>query len=318
MQDNEQCDGPDLHGWSCASFGFEAGELFCNERCALDSRKCFDILEPPACGNGVIDFGEACDGSDLQGVSCQSFGFRAGRLLCSGCQFDTSRCSTNKQCGNGTIESGEQCDGTRLNGQTCSRLGFGSGALLCGGDCSYNTSLCAVCGNGLIEAGENCDGGNLAGNSCATFGLGGGTLSCSPTSCHYDTRGCMVGAKCGNGVAEADEDCDGMDFTAQSCDTLGYRFGSVGCNQATCRFDVSSCTGAGSIECVDECLDASCQGLVEKCLGSPDCQKIRSCLDGCRNDPSIDCGLKCTGTLEGLALATVASDCVADCVDGCR
>jgi len=47
------------------------------------------------CGNNVVDFLEACDGSDLFGNSCQSRGFSGGTLAClSDCSgFDTSACT---------------------------------------------------------------------------------------------------------------------------------------------------------------------------------------------------------------------------------
>lgn len=47
------------------------------------------------CGNGVLenDFQEACDGTDLAGLTCESFGFDGGVLACGGsCEFDTSGC----------------------------------------------------------------------------------------------------------------------------------------------------------------------------------------------------------------------------------
>ena len=47
-----------------------------------------------ACGNGVIDFGEQCDASNLDGQTCLSIGYGQGVLGCSGgCLFDTSECS---------------------------------------------------------------------------------------------------------------------------------------------------------------------------------------------------------------------------------
>src|SRR5262249_51163458 len=43
------------------------------------------------CGNGSIDPGEQCDGSNLNGETCQSRGFACGgTLTCSSCSFDTS------------------------------------------------------------------------------------------------------------------------------------------------------------------------------------------------------------------------------------
>src|SRR5262249_38542425 len=62
---------------------------------------------PDVCGNGVIDPGEQCDTSDLNGESCTTLGFTGGVLTCnSSCAFDTSECAA---CGNGTVEPGEEC-----------------------------------------------------------------------------------------------------------------------------------------------------------------------------------------------------------------
>ena len=46
------------------------------------------------CGNGSIDLGEQCDGSDLNGQTCNSQGFAGGGLLrCKvSCGFDTTAC----------------------------------------------------------------------------------------------------------------------------------------------------------------------------------------------------------------------------------
>lgn len=51
------------------------------------------------CGNGVLDFGEQCDGSELDGESCESLAFESGRLLCSSdCQFVTGLCDPADPC----------------------------------------------------------------------------------------------------------------------------------------------------------------------------------------------------------------------------
>src|SRR3989344_3698661 len=45
------------------------------------------------CGNGTIDSGEECDGSNLNGKSCSTQGFSGGTLSCnSNCIFNTSAC----------------------------------------------------------------------------------------------------------------------------------------------------------------------------------------------------------------------------------
>lgn len=49
----------------------------------------------PYCGNGVIDGGEQCDGSNLNGATCATQGFSSGTLSCSSsCTFDTSSCAS--------------------------------------------------------------------------------------------------------------------------------------------------------------------------------------------------------------------------------
>jgi hypothetical protein len=47
----------------------------------------------PVCGNGVVESGEECDGSNLNGQSCSGLGFSGGTLSCnSNCTFNTSQC----------------------------------------------------------------------------------------------------------------------------------------------------------------------------------------------------------------------------------
>jgi len=48
---------------------------------------------PITCGNGTINSGEDCDGTNLNSQTCASQGFISGTLKCSSsCQFDTSSC----------------------------------------------------------------------------------------------------------------------------------------------------------------------------------------------------------------------------------
>ena len=66
-------------------------------------------IPDPACGDGNVDEGEDCDGSNLGEESCSSRGFDLGTLSCDAqCRFATLGCV--KFCGNGTVEPGEQCD----------------------------------------------------------------------------------------------------------------------------------------------------------------------------------------------------------------
>lgn len=111
------------------------------------------------CGNGVKDGNDSCDGGDLGGKSCASFGFKDGALACTAtCVFDTGGCNP-VVCGNGTIDAGEDCDQDNLNGQTCTGLGFAMGTLSCGAGCVFNTSNCSASrftdnGDGTVTDGQ--------------------------------------------------------------------------------------------------------------------------------------------------------------------
>jgi hypothetical protein len=78
---NEQCDFDGICEYSM-------GET--NENCPTD---CRDI-----CGNGIIEFGEDCDGSNLNSKTCILLGYDSGTLSCNNCDFDTSACIGEIKC----------------------------------------------------------------------------------------------------------------------------------------------------------------------------------------------------------------------------
>lgn len=56
----------------------------------------------PGCGDGIIDSGESCDGSNLGGHSCTTQGFSGGTLSCTAsCTFDTTACTSSGGGGGG-------------------------------------------------------------------------------------------------------------------------------------------------------------------------------------------------------------------------
>ena len=95
---SEVCDGADLNGQTCASQGFpDGGTLSCNPGC--DGFNVGACNQAPACGNGVIDVGEQCDGNNLNGQDCVTGGFAGGTLQCSlACQYDASLCHDGDCC----------------------------------------------------------------------------------------------------------------------------------------------------------------------------------------------------------------------------
>lgn len=215
MEGTEECDGSDFGSTppDCTDYGFDGGSLSCSGSCTIETAGCYYN-----CGNGSIDSGEDCDGSNLNNTSCTDLGFSSGTLSCdANCEFVTTQC-VSPTCGDGTVDSGEDCDGDN-NGETCESLGFDGGQLSCSEtSCTFDTSLCSTCGNNTLEFGEECDTQQFGGETCQSQGFDGGSLSCS-TSCTLDTSACTGENPCGNGILENGEQCDDGNINAgDGCD----------------------------------------------------------------------------------------------------
>jgi hypothetical protein len=265
---DEACDGMDLGAESCVTLGFDAGELVCTSACAFDDSGC--EVSMGACGDGVIDAGEACDGSDLDGASCTSLGFAVGTLACtSACLYDTSDCSGGAvNCGDGQLSAGEECDASDLGEQTCETLGFASGTLTCSADCELDTSGCSDCGDGVQGATEACDGADLDLETCQSLGFDGGTLSCAD-DCTFDDSACTF-LSCGDGMLTGNEECDGMNLDLQTCQSLGFDAGTLTCD-ANCTFETAACAecGDGEKELAEACDGSDFDGATCASLSTP-------------------------------------------------
>jgi hypothetical protein len=232
---------------------------------------------PPVCGDGKAEGDETCDGDDSRGASCASYSpAMEGQLKCDGsCHADLSGCRLHPGCGDVTIGANEQCEvpdspsftpthPLNLNGATCASVvpGSAGGKLDCNPvTCHFDTSDCSgvtqSCGNGTIEGNEECDGPALSLTHCSeyypyfpdlTIAYGGvvppftsGELRCN-SKCKLDLSQCAP--RCGNGILEGSETCDGNQFATPTptCATLGFSFGTVKCDNY-CHLDGSSCTG---------------------------------------------------------------------------
>ena len=92
----ESCDGNNFGGLTCTDLGYDSGVLACGPNC--DSIIESGCMQAPTCGNGLLDPGEACDGNNLAGQTCQSLGYDGGSLSCTpGCLINTDAC-TLEQC----------------------------------------------------------------------------------------------------------------------------------------------------------------------------------------------------------------------------
>lgn len=265
LDPGEICDGAELDGETCQSQGFAGGgTLGCNSACnGYDTAGCSAL---DTCGNGMLDAGEDCDGTELGDATCESVGdFSGGSLSCNAnCTFDTGECLT---CGNGVVETGETCDGDDFGGQTCQSQGFDGGTLVCATDCgTIDTTGCTICGNDTLETGETCDGDALGGATCESLGFDGGTLGCATGCGAYDTSGCLT-FSCGNGTLEPGEDCEGTDVASETCETLGFVSGTLACTN--CQFDTSACSlcGNGAVDPGEDCDGSNLDGQTCESLG---------------------------------------------------
>lgn len=305
---------------TCKERGFAFGQLACGEpACKLDDGACRAY-----CGNGILEPGEECDGSDLpSGKTCASENASTpgGDIECApSCRLTQVHCH---RCGNGELDPGEECDGTDLGGVECDTLwGDGtSGTLGCTQSCKFDSSLCeqpsTTCGDGVVDDHEQCDGNNLDGRTCADLdpaNYGGGHLACT-SNCLFDTSACEP-RPCGNGDAEPDygEHCDGDDLLGQSCESLGFADGELACTD-WCTFDRSGCVGQptcgnGVVEEGEDCdtvvpPGASCEELGFLPGGSVTCAS--NCILDVSNcsrcgDGRLDYEEQCDGDqLRGLA-----------------
>ncbi len=331
----EQCDGADVGTYTCEGLGFDGGTLDCRADCIFDTNLC------TSCGDGVRDGVEECDGGDLGGFTCASLGlgYTGGTLSCypapgaDACLFDTSGCTT---CGNGAIEGSEVCDDTDLGGETCITQGFTGGVLSCNATCTgyiFNCTGIPDCGNGVQAAPELCDGADLNSTSCVDLGFDDGTLACIPAgdvgACTFDTSGCW---RCGNGVQEGSEACDGTDLGVHTCITEGFDGGTIAC-LADCTLNTNGCFGCGNdiIESGEECepnigLPETCVSLgfdggTLACFPTGDANEclFDSSLCYTCNDGTLDAGEDCDGselggeTCNTLGFAGGVLTCNGDC-----
>lgn len=260
------------------------------------------------CGDGVVDSGELCDGTALDGNDCTTLGegYTAGVLRCNAtCDgwIETDCVKPDpEQCGNGRLDVGELCDGFNLGGTECAELerGYTGGILACNATCDgWDDSGCTRpppddCGNNTVDPGELCDGDDLDGQNCASVDgpFDSGVLKCNATCDGWDTSRCAVAEpECQNNRVEGDELCDGNDLDGKSCQDIwdGYTGGTLACNATCDGWDESGCTTPATDACGNGNIDAGevCDGGN---LDGNDCTTVSQDFDG----GTLRCGDDCS------------------------
>lgn len=193
-------------------------------------------FEPSVCGDGIIQIGEECEGTNLGSLTsnnCSDYnsGYDAGTISCSStCKLDLSNCEGDAGvCGNGILEANEQCDNESFGEwDECSDLsGYISGNLTCDDDCTFNTLECVRepssddldCEdmNYFCRSDIACknDGGNILDYFCS------GISSCCSQP-EVEENCADVGEIC----SSSGESCDGGKW--------GYGYPDVGSDQKCC------------------------------------------------------------------------------------
>lgn len=145
IDDGESCDGTNFGAVTCQSLGFVSGDLQCFSGCtAINTDLC---IAPSDCGNGILNDGEECDGTEFGTATCSSLGWYAGgNLACDDqCRYVTDDCSGG-YCGDGIIQpfspAFEECDGT-AGTPNCYDLGYWfSETTSCNSSCKADVSSC--------------------------------------------------------------------------------------------------------------------------------------------------------------------------------
>ncbi|MBU1219459.1 hypothetical protein KKF34_18625 [Myxococcota bacterium] len=255
----EECDGDLMPVHSCSDLEdshYTGGMLSCGSDCMLDKTACLR----ENCGNGIIDTGEMCDGTNLGGHSCTDFNFYEGTLGClpGSCDFDYSECTTS--CGDGIVQAPhEECDGLQIGEYTCQTEGFYHGDLLCTDQCTVNTTSCSgFCGDGNVDnaEGEECDTTYQGTDTCESLGYYGGSILCSD-SCHADYTECETAGRCGDDIAQAVETCDGTDLKGLTCADFGFSSGNLTCRPDCSDLITSNCSDRIYVQ-VDAGNDYTC------------------------------------------------------------
>ena len=258
------------------------------------------------CGDGNVQSGEACDGTNFNGRSCSDFGFTGGTLGCSSdcSQFDTSQCYS--YCSSGYCYGDSSLSCSQWNGQP--EYCLSDYCSYSGDSCSnnYNTNCydyssypqnCQEVGCSWAGSGNVCAGDDLNGKACTdVFGLKGnkfvlGVLGCN-SNCGFDVSGCEEGINCGNGNVDYGEQCDGANFNGESCLSQNFTTGDLKCG-SDCTIDTSNCTNGGTGgDCGDGATRCDNVGCVYLDSDTNNCGSCgRQCLVGewCERGSCVSC-----------------------------
>ena len=278
----------------------------CGDNVCDSSESAASCAEDCGCGNGVVNPGEDCDGTDVGDATCESVAQHGGTLGCNAdCTFDVVGCD-QFMCGDGVVDPGEECDGSDLGGATCGSIGFTTGALACGSDCKLDVAACC---NDFCPAANTsvCDGDTV--RNCVMEPTG--CLGLDLTDCtadgdvcvqNGDTAACQCVNRCsapglsrcdGAVIETCEQQADGcLDYTVNAdCGTTTGAC-AIGPQGATC---VSPATGE---DCTDPYPITVGDNVIAWSAANPDYLTTASCQSSSYTGPDIV--LAYTASVDGI------------------
>jgi hypothetical protein len=227
---------------------------------------------PAHCGDGRIDPGEECDGTNFGGATCMSaYGVSCGSMLCrysydsyAPCQFwDSVACGGT--CGDGCQGIYEECDNASNNSDV---------------DPDHCRSNCVLprCGDDVTDTGEECDNGPANDDDM-------------PDACRTDcTR-----AYCGDGVRDGSEACDLGPLNGTTGSTCSATCSLAGCGTGT--LDSGETCDDGNPDnddgCLDSCVPNVCGDGFTNLDVDPVSLLIQEACDPSRLEPLASCRYDC-------------------------
>ncbi|MBX7080548.1 MAG: hypothetical protein K1X88_15220 [Nannocystaceae bacterium] len=246
------------------------------------------------CGPGAY----ACEASS----QCVDAGV-AGMCQPSGwCSFPDPACGSGQRYGD---HAGDGLGGDCVDVDTGTGSGGGTGTSA-GSVGSVATTL-----DGGVEAtsgGGGSSGNDSEGSTGATMSTTApATTTNATTSASTTLTTTTDPAMCGDGVMNADEECDGEDFGGSSCESLGYAGGSLSCAADCTTLDLSGCLGCGGPG--GACMPFGQCGEQMPCDDVFTCIAIGNPIGTCMPP----CGAGCAdGTVCNVSFDTCGIDCQSD------